>query len=172
MVINDRYCNTWIRIGAGASVLSALLTLVTIFVQQKIQAEITPFGISINRYEKLFFMFYAISLMIVPFALWFRIEDPARKWKARVCNFLTLGTVVFAILTYSILHLANWIHDSAQMMYIPTRSLFEFGTMGITVLTTSTLSNKNKPYRNYQRNQQKEYAKRCGQSQQTGAQRG
>lgn len=140
MLCNERYCCTWFRIGSGASVLSALLTLVTIFVQQKIQAEITPFGISINRYEKLFFMFYAISLMIVPFALWFRIENPARKWKARVCNFLTIGTVVFAISTYSILLLANWLHDSVETMYIPARILFEFGTMGIIVLTTLCMS--------------------------------
>lgn len=45
------------------------------------------------------YLIYALSLVVIPFALWYRIEDSQRKWKARICNVLTSATALSIIVT-------------------------------------------------------------------------
>ncbi len=90
----------WLWIGCLASILSALMTVFALISYYHRGADDIFLKHIINQHELLFTMLYAMSLMIVPFALWYRIEDRKRKWTARVCNGLTTSTAIWASLAY------------------------------------------------------------------------
>lgn len=127
----------WLWIGSSASIVSALMTglaLVSHFQQSTNGVFLRHF---IDRNELLFTMLYAMSLMVVPFALWHRIEDHNRKWTARVCNGLTTSTAIWASLTYvTVMVRTLTIHHTPGAGAI-LNGLFLVGSIG-TIISMST----------------------------------
>lgn len=77
--------HAWLKIGAGAAVICSFDNVISLMFDSKYQIS-------------LFSLIYVCSLMIIPFALWYRIGKKSRKWKARICNGLTMLTAVFTVL--------------------------------------------------------------------------
>lgn len=79
----------FLRLGSMAAFICSIASTMSIAAVWWTQWDITTIS----------YLIYALSLVVIPFALWHRIEDAQRKWKACICNVLTSATALFIIVT-------------------------------------------------------------------------